>query len=62
MSILKEIYEYKKNFVEQQKNKCSQKKIENQLIIDKNKYAPGKKFSGMDAQTSSPVSLFTRHT
>ena len=36
MSILKEIYEYKKNFVEQQKNKCSQKEIENQLIIDKN--------------------------
>ena len=37
MSILKEIYEYKKNFVEQQKNKCSQKEIENQLIIDKNR-------------------------
>ena len=36
MSILKEIYEYKKNFVEEQKNKCSQKKIENQLKIDKN--------------------------
>ena len=36
MSILKEIYEYKKNFVAQQKNKCSQKEIENQLIIDKN--------------------------